>query len=142
LPWLTALAIAALQLGTVVRANQSACADTIPADTYADPGAHRLIERARAARGSEAEGLDGYEVLLHERLYVGLGVARVRRERVHIYLDGLLLETPRTFRNRQGPAPAAAYRLWPAGPRIQILLRWSVGHARPPHAAALRERSR
>ncbi len=55
--------------------------DTVPQDTYADSGTRELIERARAARGSEAEGLDSYEALLKERLYVGLSGLRFRRER-------------------------------------------------------------
>ncbi len=64
-----------------VREAGASVSDTIPIDTYADEGAHRMIERARTARGTEATGLDSYEATLSERLYVGLSAARFRRER-------------------------------------------------------------
>jgi len=40
-----------------------------------------LIERARAARGNEADGLSSYEVVIRERLYIGLSISSFRRER-------------------------------------------------------------
>lgn len=64
-----------------VRVPASGTQDTIPADTYADPGVRRMIERARLARGSEAEGLESYEATITERIYVGLMASRFRRER-------------------------------------------------------------
>lgn len=46
-----------------------------------DSLALELIERARAARGQEAEGLDAYEAVVRERLYAGLTARSFRRER-------------------------------------------------------------
>ena len=40
-----------------------------------------MIERARAARGTEAEGLESYEATITRRIYVGLSASRFRRER-------------------------------------------------------------
>ena len=50
-------------------------------DTYGDESARALIERARAARGSEAAGLQSYEATVYERIYLGLSAFRFRRER-------------------------------------------------------------
>jgi hypothetical protein len=99
-PWLTVLAAALLSVSTAVAQDapvpeapprpdgadavtdtDGAASDTIPSDTYADEGARRMIERGRAARGTEAEGLDSYEATITERVYVGLSAARFRRER-------------------------------------------------------------
>ena len=55
--------------------------DTIPIDTYRDPGARVLIERAQDARAREGSGISSYEGLLRERIYLGLAAARFRRER-------------------------------------------------------------
>lgn len=58
--------------------------DPLPArDSMPGPDslALRLIDRARAARGHEAEGLDAYEAVVRERLYAGLAVRSFRRER-------------------------------------------------------------
>lgn len=46
-----------------------------------DSAALALISRAREARGREAAGLQAYEGLVRERLYVGLTADRFRRER-------------------------------------------------------------
>lgn len=46
-----------------------------------DSLALRLIERAREARGHEAEGLRAYEAVVRERLYAGLTARSLRRER-------------------------------------------------------------
>lgn len=52
-----------------------------PADAFRDEGARALVERARAARDRQVEGMESYEGLLRERIYVGLAAARFRRER-------------------------------------------------------------
>jgi hypothetical protein len=46
-----------------------------------DSLALHLIDRARAARGHEAEGLRAYEAVVRERLYAGLTARSFRRER-------------------------------------------------------------
>ena len=51
------------------------------ADAYRDAPARALILRAREARDREIEGIQSYEGLLRERVYVGLTAARFRRER-------------------------------------------------------------
>ncbi|MFQ5746215.1 MAG: BamA/TamA family outer membrane protein [Gemmatimonadota bacterium] len=61
--------------------DEPAVTDTIPADAYADYGARDLMERARAARGTEARGLDSYEATMSQRIYVGFSAFRFRRER-------------------------------------------------------------
>lgn len=51
------------------------------ADTYADRPARLLMERARAARARDIQGMRSYEGVLRERIYVGLTALRFRRER-------------------------------------------------------------
>lgn len=46
-----------------------------------DAEARALVDRARAARGREVDGLASYEALVRERFYVGLTAERFRRER-------------------------------------------------------------
>ncbi|MDP2955070.1 MAG: hypothetical protein Q8N53_01500 [Longimicrobiales bacterium] len=50
-------------------------------DAFRDPAARELVLRARAARAREVEGLQSYEGVLRERIYVGLTALRFRRER-------------------------------------------------------------
>lgn len=52
-----------------------------PGDAFRDPAARELIERARAARERDVEGIASYEGLLRERIHVGLTALRFRRER-------------------------------------------------------------
>jgi hypothetical protein len=52
-----------------------------PDDTFQDPAARALILRAREARDRDIEGLQSYEGLLRERIYVGFTALRFRRER-------------------------------------------------------------
>lgn len=58
-------------------------ADTVvvPSDTYGDPGVEAMILRAREARARDVEGIESYEALMRERIYVGLSALRFRRER-------------------------------------------------------------
>lgn len=58
-----------------------AAADTVPADTFQDEAARELVLRAREARQREVDGIESYEGLLRERVYVGLTALRFRRER-------------------------------------------------------------
>lgn len=51
------------------------------ASPYRDAAARALMERARAARHRDIEGISSYEGLLRERVYVGLTALRFRRER-------------------------------------------------------------
>lgn len=53
----------------------------VPADTFRDPAARDLVLRAQAARRRDVEGIRSYEGTLRERIYVGLTMARFRRER-------------------------------------------------------------
>jgi hypothetical protein len=55
--------------------------DTLPSDTYADPGARTLIQAAREARQREESELVSYEGRLRERLYIGFSGLTFRRER-------------------------------------------------------------
>lgn len=50
-------------------------------DTFLDEGARVLVLRAQEAREREGEGIQSYEALLRERIYVGLTAMRFRRER-------------------------------------------------------------
>ena len=50
-------------------------------DTFGDPGVREIVNKARAARLVEVEGIDSYEVRIRERLYVGLGGSWLRRSR-------------------------------------------------------------
>jgi hypothetical protein len=52
-----------------------------PADAFRDPAARALVLRAREARTRDADGIESYEALLRERIYVGLAAVRFRRER-------------------------------------------------------------
>lgn len=74
---LCTLAMLAPSLASGVRAQQ----DSLPDDTFGDPHAAALIERAVAARGHDVAGIQSYEGLLREHLYVGLTALRFRRER-------------------------------------------------------------
>jgi hypothetical protein len=55
--------------------------ETEPPDTYADAATRLIIEDARAARDRDVEGIESYEGLLRQRIYVGLTALRFRRER-------------------------------------------------------------
>ncbi len=59
-----------------------AARDTLPDDTYLDPEARLLVERARAARGHADTTLGSFEVTFRERAYLGLDAQRLRRERL------------------------------------------------------------
>jgi hypothetical protein len=52
-----------------------------PPDTFKDPSVRSLILRARTARERDIEGMESYEGLLRERIYVGFTALRFRRER-------------------------------------------------------------
>lgn len=52
-----------------------------PDDAFRDTGAAALVTRARAARARDIVGIESYEGLLRERMYVGLTGFRFRRER-------------------------------------------------------------
>jgi hypothetical protein len=54
--------------------------DAVP-DAFRDPAAREIMQRARAARDRDVEGLHSYEGVLRERIYVGLTALRFRRER-------------------------------------------------------------
>ena len=58
-------------------------ADTLqtPPDTYRDPGVRVLLDRAREARERDVEGIESYEALMRERIYVGISSTAFRRER-------------------------------------------------------------
>lgn len=67
--------------------------------TFYDPTARRLLEFARAARDREVEGIRSYEATLTERVQLGMGGRRFRRNRT-------LLEQDRVARvrwSRDGP---------------------------------------
>ncbi len=59
----------------------SAQTQTPPSDTYRDVSARALMTRARAARQRDIQGIDSYEGVLRERMYVGLTSPGFRRER-------------------------------------------------------------
>jgi hypothetical protein len=50
-------------------------------EAFRDPAARELMQRARAARQRDVEGLRSYEGVLRERIYVGITALRFRRER-------------------------------------------------------------
>ncbi len=52
-----------------------------PPDTYRDEGVRSILASAIAARERDMEGILSYEGVARERVYVGLKVARFRRER-------------------------------------------------------------
>jgi hypothetical protein len=52
-----------------------------PLDTYRDPGVRVLLARAREARARDVEGIESYEALMRERIYVGISSTAFRRER-------------------------------------------------------------
>lgn len=55
--------------------------DTIPSDTYFDEATRALIQRAMVARNQEEEGIQSYEGVLRERIYLGVSGLTFRRER-------------------------------------------------------------
>lgn len=59
----------------------AACRQAPEADAYRDREARMLMERARMARYRDIEGMQSYEGVLRERIYVGLTALRFRRER-------------------------------------------------------------
>ncbi len=71
----------ALLLLAFLSGGPAAIPDTLPSDTYADPGARTLVEAARAARGRDEREILSYEGLLRERLYIGFAGLTFRRER-------------------------------------------------------------
>ncbi|TVP58195.1 MAG: hypothetical protein EA351_04090 [Gemmatimonadales bacterium] len=90
---------------------------TTPSDTFGDPGVRALVERARAARGNMAEGLDSFDGRIWERLYAGVDGRGFRRER------GIIQEE-RSGRMRW---TASGDRLvqWEAGRREFPIVGWS-----------------
>ena len=66
-------------VGWLLAAGSAFAQGTARADT--DSAAFRLIERARAARGSEAEGLASWEGTVVERVSVGFATEDISRER-------------------------------------------------------------
>lgn len=60
---------------------QVAAADTIPSDTYRDPGVRSILALAAEARERDMEGILSYEGRVRERVYVGLSMTGFRRER-------------------------------------------------------------
>jgi hypothetical protein len=54
---------------------------TLPEDTFADAETRDLVFRARDARLRAVEGIQSYEGVMRERIYVGLTAFRFRRER-------------------------------------------------------------
>lgn len=80
IPRRPAAALAVLLL--VALPDGAAGQDPAPAeDAFRDPAAHALVLRARAAREREVEGIQSYEGVLRERIYVGLTALSFRRER-------------------------------------------------------------
>ncbi|MGW8265039.1 MAG: BamA/TamA family outer membrane protein [Longimicrobiales bacterium] len=55
--------------------------DTIPPDTYSDEATRALIQRAMVARSREEGGIQSYEGVLRERIYLGVSGLTFRRER-------------------------------------------------------------
>lgn len=53
----------------------------VPDDTFADAATRALVLRARDARLRDIEGIESYEGLMREHIYVGLTALRFRRER-------------------------------------------------------------
>lgn len=64
-----------------VRVNAQDARSSLDSASARDSLALRLIDRARAARGHEAQGLRSYEAVVRERLYTGLTAGSFRRER-------------------------------------------------------------
>ncbi len=50
-------------------------------DTFGDSAVARLVERAMKARGRDVSGIQSYEGVMREHLYVGLSLKHFRRER-------------------------------------------------------------
>jgi len=73
----------ALLLGILLAPATSLSAQdaAVPADTFRDAAARELVRRAQAARRRDVEGIRSYEGTLRERIYVGMTMARFRRER-------------------------------------------------------------
>ena len=64
-------------------------ADTIPQDTYRDPGARALVERAVLARARDEDGISAFEGTVQEHLRIGISPLRFRRERTLFQSDRL-----------------------------------------------------
>ena len=76
------LARRAVLLSLLVLARPLAAQVREPApDAFRDPAAREIMLRAWAARDRDVEGLQSYEGVLRERIYVGLTALRFRRER-------------------------------------------------------------
>lgn len=73
--------ITALGPFLVAASLQVATPALVPPDTYRDEGVRSILARAIAARNRDVEGILSYEGIARERIYVGLKVARFRRER-------------------------------------------------------------
>lgn len=65
-------------LGTVPVSGQET---PLPGDTFADDATEAMVRRAREARLRDIEGIESYEGLMREHIYVGLTALRFRRER-------------------------------------------------------------
>jgi hypothetical protein len=55
--------------------------DSVPSDTYADPGVAEILLLALSQRDESYEGIESYEATMSERIYAGMGGWRFRRER-------------------------------------------------------------
>lgn len=55
--------------------------DSIPGDTYLDPGVRDILRLALSQRDEAYEGIESYEGTMAERVYAGMGGWRFRRER-------------------------------------------------------------
>jgi hypothetical protein len=80
-PSLLAPALLCLALHVATAAGGRAQERTGGQGAFRDPAAATLIERARAARHRDIEGIRSYEGVLRERIHVGLTALRFRRER-------------------------------------------------------------
>ncbi|MEX2526322.1 MAG: hypothetical protein WEA09_01675 [Gemmatimonadota bacterium] len=105
------------QVGTTLLAQE---------ETFHDPTAKRLLGLARAARAREVEGLRSYEATLTERVQLGLGGRRFRRNRT-------LLEQDRVARVRWSRNEPNQVR-WLGVRRQMVGVRLGEGEADPPQA--------
>ncbi len=55
--------------------------DSVPSDTYVDPGVVHILRLALSQRDESYEGIESYEATMSERIYAGMGGWRFRRER-------------------------------------------------------------